>query len=334
MILAALASAAAACPNPIEAVDRARSAWFGADAAGAQRALDEAEEGLQCVVIEPTDAARHLQVLGAVALGGGDAATAALALPAARLAAPVPWDDALGDDARALWTAPPPPGTATLNVPADVVVRVDGAPVGGGVMPAGLHLVQVLRGDTLVRGLVVAAQAGDTRSVDLGAAPPSPAPAAPRAEPAGPRGPWAPWLGGGVGASVGRGAEAGGSSEPGVLVTVPLEVGLSWTEAFWVRGAFTAAPSLTGPLLFSRSATPDDTTRWPLLVGAAVGGGGRVGALRLGGSLDVRLPGRWGVEAVAGRSWRRLVLEVRPGVQFATGGRSPEPGLAVLVGRS
>ena len=144
------------CPSVAEQVEQATVAVVEARLEDAAIALVAAEVSLGCAgVAVPEDLAGFWLASGALAMFGGAEEDANLYFQAAARVGPEVWDPRLGLQVKEQWLAAGtwPGATGTLMVTPDPGdgLRIDGmAAVAPVVAAAGLHLVQVVRLDSVV----------------------------------------------------------------------------------------------------------------------------------------------------------------------------------------
>ena len=173
MIVLLASLAVAACPDMDTEVERATAALVSGDFTTARSALQAAESSFGCAKATNTQLAHYWLVDGAEAHLKGEVARARASLAAARVIAPDVFDDRLGPDVRATWTAAQPDGRGTLLLepPGAALVNGDGVTVWPVTLPAANHVVQVLGSDGKVRyGRLIRIGPGEDAVVETGLA--------------------------------------------------------------------------------------------------------------------------------------------------------------------
>ncbi len=347
LLIAALAAPAWAegCGSLLDEVDEAQRALLLMDVGAARDALARAEATLACGWAEDRELlGRFWLVEGALLTFEGDADAAADSFRAAHRVAPTLWLVDLGPALLQAYEAAAAAGPGSGRIEAKdldpaYLVRIDGLPLQGDSVDAGLHVVQVGFREVLF-GQVVYVLENQTSLLELDLPRLTPEPTATTGDEvpsATARRRYRPstvhaalGLAGSTGEALARRtADGDRAEEPGAKLRVPVEVGVvpRWRGA-WGRATLGGGPLLGGRLLYQG----DDgvrATAWPLT--CALAAGGAIGPVDVGAQLGVLLPSRWTAGGVAsvelGGAW---AAEARLGVDLHAA-RGLEPAGALLA---
>lgn len=336
--------AQAGCEDLAQQVQWAEEEVLEVNPDAARSALELAEEALGCGSRQPpAQLARLFLVDGATSALQGDGPAAADAFAAAARTDAATWIDALGPKMRAQYdtaaAAPTEVGEVDVEAPGwDLLLNGKPAPFPTEVT-AGLHIVQVADGDELVFGRVVWVVPGEVQLLtpDLPERAAKPEPVVAVVEPESEPKERGVALSAGIGAlaAFGQpldGVQADGTevSEPGVKLTLPIELGVVVRSGgAWVRPVVGLAPLVGGRFLF---ATDEGAGASGFALLADLSAGVGLGSLDVGGAVGIAYPGRIGLRGLAGIGLGDTPLfgELRAGVNVGTGGRvEPAVGLAV-----
>lgn len=346
-----------ACPQPeaelrSAALDRAQRAVLLLNVDRADAAIEKVEEAFSCGGLATQDQLARTWILeGALRHILGDADAARAAFRAAAEIDPEVWIDDLGSELRTLYLAAEEEevGSATIRLdpkPEGWVTALDGVLTPfPATAPPGLHLVQMgPRQDDTRLARIVSLVKGETQvlttdevadqvvptpkpvaehKVPDSAAPPATMPEPDKAVRLGLT------LAAGADLAIGQAwAPATAPREPGVKLSLPVEVGAQLAaEAWWARTVVSAAPLLAGQYVY----TVEDEVRSSIAgLGGHVAGGPRLGSIEVGLSAGLAWPARVPFRAIFSIPTGPVRIEGRLGVSAAVQ-RPMEPAASLLL---
>jgi hypothetical protein len=332
------------CPDRVETLGTAREAVEVVDIELAEALLGQLLISFGCGAVATRDeVAEYFLLEGALASYRGDDDGLREAFRSASAVSEYFWLASLGAAMQERFVAAretsPEMGKVRFEPLLDGhALFVDGTPWGDPALvnvTEGLHLLQVGEGERVVFAAVVSVPAGGQHVVEHELQPWRP-PTSGEGEvidtkPA-PREAVALHLATGLAFGVGGALEgqtgAGLARESAQKLFVPVEVGVVVHRGgAFVRAAGSAAPSLTGDLLYG---TDNGGRASRLSLGGHVAGGATLGAFEIGALSGPSWPGRWQVRAIGGLALPGpMRVELRAGANAVTQ-RSPEPAFDVL----